>query len=245
MRWQVVAGLLAVGLFMVVPASATVIDFSIDPNLSSDWTMHPFYEGGVPGGSTTATWNAGHEDLDLASTEDELAVMLSKNGTTRSDTDSVMLTLKDYNQSSNTGWVGAELALSAVQSPGIFDDNAIYRFVVYTGDATPQYVLKGANNLVLDVLNVASFPSTIKLDIVRDGADYVFKINGDEIFRDATYASTSLPYYFIGWGASGPGAANTLTVRADDFGAVPEPGTLTFLASGLIGLLAYVWRKRR
>ena len=27
--------------------------------------------------------------------------------------------------------------------------------------------------------------------------------------------------------------------------AVPEPGTLALLAVGLIGLLAYVWRRRR
>ena len=27
--------------------------------------------------------------------------------------------------------------------------------------------------------------------------------------------------------------------------AIPEPGTLTLLATGLIGLLAYAWRKRR
>ena len=29
------------------------------------------------------------------------------------------------------------------------------------------------------------------------------------------------------------------------FSPVPEPGTLTLLAAGLIGLLAYAWRKRK
>ena len=27
--------------------------------------------------------------------------------------------------------------------------------------------------------------------------------------------------------------------------ATPEPGTLTLLAAGLVGLLAYAWRKRK
>ena len=29
------------------------------------------------------------------------------------------------------------------------------------------------------------------------------------------------------------------------FSPVPEPGTLTLLAAGLIGLIAYAWRKRK
>jgi hypothetical protein len=37
----------------------------------------------------------------------------------------------------------------------------------------------------------------------------------------------------------------TLTATGPDFASVPEPSTIVLLASGLIGLLAYAWRKRR
>jgi hypothetical protein len=33
--------------------------------------------------------------------------------------------------------------------------------------------------------------------------------------------------------------------RVSDLGLVPEPGTLTLLATGAFGLLAYAWRKRK
>jgi len=245
MRWQALVGCFAVGLLVISPLSATVIDFSTDPQLSTDWTLASFYDGGVSGDSTTVTWNSSNQDLDLASSYDEKAVILFKNGTTRTDTDTVTLTVKDYSQGgSSPSWTGTGLMISAVQSPGIWDTSACYRFEVYANGGSPEYTLKTASNTLIGTHSLESFPSTIKLDIVRDGSEYVFKANDQEIFRDSTYASDSLSYYSIGWGSSG---SDTLTARVDNFGTipVPEPNTLVLLLIGLLGLLAYAWRKRR
>ena len=44
---------------------------------------------------------------------------------------------------------------------------------------------------------------------------------------------------------AGFGTDGTNNVQAFVIYAVPEPGTLTLLLAGLVGLLAYAWRKRK
>ena len=64
-------------------------------------------------------------------------------------------------------------------------------------------------------------------------ANYDGVVDGRDL--DLWKAHASLPP-LAGASSSGPG-----TVGA----SVPEPGTLVLLAAGLIGLLAYGWRKRK
>jgi hypothetical protein len=49
-------------------------------------------------------------------------------------------------------------------------------------------------------------------------------------------------------GARGDGTMNmsgTMSyLRIEDANAIPEPGTIVLLSTGLIGLLVYAWRKR-
>ena len=46
-------------------------------------------------------------------------------------------------------------------------------------------------------------------------------------------------------GISGGTGSNLVLTLSGDVVLIPEPGTLTLLAVGLIGLTAYVWRKRK
>ena len=81
MRWQVLCGILAVGLLTVAPVSATVIDFSTDPNLATNWTEFPFYhEAFNPGGQLTAAWNGTNQNLTLTSTTSEALDGLYRTG---------------------------------------------------------------------------------------------------------------------------------------------------------------------
>lgn len=240
MRWQALACVAAVAFLAVSPAFATVIDFSANPNLATEWTQFPFYST-YQVGPNSAAWNATGENLTLTAANSEALAGLTKNGATRSDTDAVTVTYSNY-VSNNAVWTCAGLIVSASATPDLFSGSPLYA-VYFQQDGANSYRYTVNKNLEeLHRVSVPSLPSTVKLDIVRDGADYVFKANGAEIWRDAAYASTSLSHYFMYWGG---GAADTLSVSADNYGVVPEPSSIVLLFAGAFGLVCYAWRKRR
>ena len=116
MRWQVVAGIVVVSLLTVAPVYATVSDFAADPNLATGWTQGLFYDGGVPGGTTTLVWNEGNQNLDLTSNNDEALGLLYQNGAARYDSDAVTVTFTGFTgtgQLSQGGWAACGLIVSA------------------------------------------------------------------------------------------------------------------------------------
>jgi hypothetical protein len=239
MRSQVVAGIVVVGLLTVAPVSATIVDFSTNPNLATEWTQYGFYVNGTP--NYTAAWNGTNQNLDLASTNSEGLAGLFKTGDTRSDADGVTVTYSNY-VSTPASWTCAGLIVSANTTPAIFDGSPWYS-VYFQQDGASGYRFSVNRNLTeINRTALGGVPGTMKLDILRDGSDYVFKANGVELCRDTAYSATSLPHYFMYWGSA---ANDTLSVSADNYGVVPEPGTLALAGTALLGLLCYAWRKRK
>ena len=243
MRSQVLAGIVAAGLLAVAPVSAAIVDFSTNPNLTTNWTQDYFYQGtgGTP--AATAAWNASNQNLDLTANSEVLG-RLFKTGDTRSATDGVTVTYSNYNGTAPTAagkWTCAGLCVSANATPNIFDGSPWYGLYLQQ-DYSGTYFAVGNGTTTVGKYNLSSIPTTIKFDITRDGSNYVFKANGIEIGRNAALASTELSHYYMYWGAS---SSDTLSVSADNFGTVvPEPGTIALMVSALFGLLAYAWRKR-
>ena len=208
------------------PSSPGVIDFSVDPNLSTDWAVKAYYDyhgDGCP--NTTATWNETNQNLDLASTGEEGLNLLYKKNTIRDGSEGVTATFSNVNVTSTESntWAVAGLLLSSYQSLGLFDAVPAYGFLLEADVAADgetysyYYKINSAANNQLFRYDIDAIPETIKFDILQDDSEYVFLVNGEEIFRDATYISESLPYFSMFWGGGG---TCEMTLQADDFGTI-------------------------
>jgi hypothetical protein len=82
----------------------------------------------------------------------------------------------------------------------------------------------------------------IVLDTTGESWQASFYVN-DSLYGTSTYASQP-NITAVGFGYSGSGYCQVkdFTLTASE---IPEPGTFVLLAAGMIGLSAYVWRKRR
>lgn len=251
MRWQALAGVLAVALLPVAMASAGFTNFSTDPNLATDWTQYYFYNA-YGRTNVASAWNGTSQSLTLTAANEEGLGGLFKTGDTRSATDGVTVTYSNYAATTPTHssqWTCAGLTVAKTATPGIFDDPTgwygLYFQEEYNADtATTRYRFSAGKGVTeLGRITLDSLPSTMKLDIVHDGSAWVFKANGAEVARDSSFTASELSHYFMYWGS---GTDASVSVSADNFGTVvPEPCTLTLLLGGMLGLLCYAWRKRR
>lgn len=215
MKRRVLFGIFLVGTLTVSPLSAGTSKFTTDPDLSNKWTEAVYYEWqntGLP--NVTATWNEDDQNLNLLTEEGGLK-LLYRNDLTRTDSVGVTVTFSDFTDI-GTEWALAGFLLSSVQSPHLFDADPVYGFLMQKDTTGTYYKLNQAANGQISRYDIESIPDTMKLDVKRDGSDYVFFVNDVEIFRDATYASMSLPFFSMFWGA---GSAS-VSVKADNFGTI-------------------------
>lgn len=137
------------------------------------------------------------------------------------------------NDGENTGGGGA--LFQAVSFP----DNKIWMMDV-DGDWGGGHLLQKAGGG--DLLWAAEQWQKWEFDIDLDADTLVITVDGVQSATEDFVAD--VPLQFLNTRMNGGGAGGTNGSRAY-IDAVPEPGTLALLVSGLIGLMAYGWRKRR
>jgi methionine-rich copper-binding protein CopC len=197
-------------------------DFATNPNIAGKWTRYSYW--GTE--SVTSTWNSTDQDLDLQQTGNSI-LGLYRTYTTRSATDTVTLTVKDFARTSGS-WGYVALMISAGPQPSITDGANRYEFRILKGGSGFEYQVKANNgtDLIADT-PTATFSGPVTLQIVRNAANYEFKANGSTLATGSTFTSAqhdAMVYYEIVFGGDG-----TTTATVDNFGIPPPPppnGTL-------------------
>jgi methionine-rich copper-binding protein CopC len=202
-------------------------DFAVNPNLSSGLWTHSQHWNGLCG---TPAWNSGTEDLTLGLPTTALSwSQLRRTEATRGATDPVTLQIKSLSKS-GASWGVVGLSISAQATPTLESTSPRYLFFLLTDNGTDwKYQLKrDANNVVWtsSTFTLASLVFPIRLDAVRNGDNYDFKVNGSTVVTGSSYTSAqhdSLVYYHMTWSIGTPSA---MTATVDNFGisaATPTP----------------------
>jgi hypothetical protein len=207
---------------------------------ASTWTVSARY-GAVENGVADGV-DADH-NLSFT-TSDDVTNILRKNASLRSDTDAVGVTLRNFTATADSGdWAVAGLVISASSTPALAPSDPTYSFLVSQNGNNIRYMLSGADGFTTETTEwLSTVPRDFRLDIVRSGDNYIFAVNGEEIFRDGKYASASMPYFFVEWGSGGGGR---MAMNADHFGIAPEPPMCSLATTALVAVSAAVWLRKR
>jgi hypothetical protein len=158
---------------------------------------------------------------------------LRRTDATRGATDPVTLQIKSLSKSgANWGVVG--LNISAVATPNVVSTSPRYQFFLITDNGTDwKYQLRrDANNTLWtsSTFTLASLVFPIRLDAVRNGDNYDFKVNGSTVVTGSSYTSAqhdSLVYYHMTWSI---GYSSAMTATVDNFGISAATPTTGFAA---------------
>jgi hypothetical protein len=123
------------------------------------------------------------------------------------------------------------------------DNKVIWGLHDYTTGA--QALDSNANNDVMHTFRIAQLPGQSTFEVWRDGVQI-----GTDLGGAPGLSALTLPFALLGASTGEDRGANVIDYVRITSGAYapvasPEPGMVTLLVTGLIGLLAYAWRKRK
>jgi hypothetical protein len=141
----------------------------------------------------------------------------------------------------NAGQYGifSQVVDTTIQAGGTYTLNVAAGMVPTGGNLVAELILYTENDNLLGYIDTPL--SSMTPGAFVECVPLVFTPNEAQI---ASYGGQKLKISLCGYSTGGAGRIAFDNVRLDVAG-VPEPGTITLLASGLIGLMAYAWRKRR
>lgn len=134
---------------------------------------------------------------------------------------------------------------TTVQAGGTYTFTAAVGMIPSGEDCGVQLILstEGVPGSLTGLLGYATFTSAQMTSAEFVDLTYTFTPTAQQV---ADFGGQKVMIAVCAYpGTAGGGRIAFDNVRMETQGVVPEPGTLVLLASGLMGLLAYAWRKRK
>lgn len=134
-----------------------------------------------------------------------------------------------------------QAAAGADGNIGTLADSTETSLLLFTGSGTVDYFATNPGRWVAlnQAYNTTGWNTLVITHVNTAGSDYKVSINGAAFESIGSYGAGN----WSGVELDSPG--NGLKSLYVDSVAVPEPATITLFSIGMVGLLAYAWRKRK